>query len=531
MATAHEKLAQSLDILHALQKTGVVAIRSSELTRTHRERLVREGFIREVIRGWYIAASPTDRPGDSTYWYASYWGFAAAYLHERFGDDWAVSPEQSLLIQAGNLTVPEQLLVRSPGAHNNLTGFPHDTSMLEIKGGIPAQADRVVVDGLSLYSIPDALIDCAPTFYIQHPTETRTALSMLRSASDVLPRLLDGGHSVIAGRIAGGLCNIGRSDIAKSIVDAMQSAGFRVTVDDPFNAPSPVLLNTREMSPYVNRMRLMWQSMRGAIAEHFPPPQSVDTDRYLRDVDDIFVTDAYHSLSIEGYTVSRDLIEKVRLGDWNPEDNAGDRQQRDALAARGYWQAFNAVKHSLAAVLSGENVGAVAARDHDAWYRELFAPSVTAGILKASDLAGYRNHPVYIRGSKHVPPSREAVRDIMPGLFDLMEQEENAAVRAVLGHFFFVYTHPYMDGNGRVGRFLMNVGLASGGYPWTVVPVDQRAPYMAALEAASTRSDIAPFARFIGSQVALGLGEMPDEEEQTTVSLADESSRLDSDQA
>ena len=70
-------------------------------------------------------------------------------------------------------------------------------------------------------------------------------------------------------------------------------------------------------------------------------------------------------------------------------------------------------------------------------------------------------------------------------------------MRVVLGHFFFVYIHPYMDGNGRMGRFLMNLMMASGGYPWTVVPVERRDEYMASLEAASVNQDIVPFARFI----------------------------------
>jgi len=67
----------------------------------------------------------------------------------------------------------------------------------------------------------------------------------------------------------------------------------------------------------------------------------------------------------------------------------------------------------------------------------------------------------------------------------------------VLGHFFFVYIHPYMDGNGRMGRFLMNVMLAAGSYPWIIVPVEQRNKYMATLEEASIRQNILPFSNFL----------------------------------
>jgi Fic family protein len=92
----------------------------------------------------------------------------------------------------------------------------------------------------------------------------------------------------------------------------------------------------------------------------------------------------------------------------------------------------------------------------------------------------------------------------MPKFFDLLQQETEPAVRVVLGHFVFVYIHPYFDGNGRMGRFLMNVMMASGGYPWTIVPVDRRTDYMAALESASVDQDIKPFATFLSDLVAKG---------------------------
>ncbi|MDH5219050.1 MAG: Fic family protein, partial [Gammaproteobacteria bacterium] len=152
-------------------------------------------------------------------------------------------------------------------------------------------------------------------------------------------------------------------------------------------------------------------------------------------------------------------------------------------------------------ILAGENPGGVIDNDHRTWYREMFTPSVTAGILRPGDLAGYRNGPVYIRRSMHVPPSCESVRDAMPAYFDLLREETEASVRVVLGHFIFVYIHPYIDGNGRMGRFLMNAMLASGGYPWMIVPVEKRTEYMTALEDASTGQNIKPFARFLAGLV------------------------------
>jgi Fic family protein len=283
----------------------------------------------------------------------------------------------------------------------------------------------------------------------------------------------------------------------------MKAAGYSVTEDDPFAEEAVISFGARELSPWVNRMRMSWADMRAVVVEIFPPPPSWpdNIDVYLKHVDDIYLTDAYHSLSIEGYRVSEELIERVRSGGWDPENNRKDKEYADAVAARGYWQAFQAVKESVKKILHGKSAGQVVGDDHARWYRELFAPSVSAGITAATDLAGYRNQPVYIRKSRHVPPRYEAVRDLMPAYFTLLQEEEEPAVRAVLGHFFFVYIHPYSDGNGRMGRFLMNAVLASGGYPWTVIPFETRAEYMAALEEASVRRNIEPFAEFIAKLV------------------------------
>jgi hypothetical protein len=60
-----------------------------------------------------------------------------------------------------------------------------------------------------------------------------------------------------------------------------------------------------------------------------------------------------------------------------------------------------------------------------------------------------------------------------------------------------------------MGRFLMNMMTAAGGYPWTVVPLTERNAYMAALEEASVRENIAPFADFLADLVEKRLAGAP----------------------
>jgi hypothetical protein len=511
MATPQEKLAESLDALHALQARSVVAIRSADLSRTHRERLLGAGFLREVIKGWYIPARPDEAPGDSTPWYASFWDFCAAYLAARFGKDWCLSPEQSLSLHAGNRAVPAQLLVRTPKGGNKPTALPHGTSLFDVRYAMPKDSEVVERDGLRLFSVPAALVTISEQHFGRAATDVRAAMAGVKDASDVLAVLLEGGHSTIAGRLAGAFRNVGQERIADEILKTMAAAGYMVRESDPFEDRPGIVLAGRDISPYVNRIRLMWDAMRQPALDVFPaaPGLSRELETYLKAVEEVYVNDAYHSLSIEGYRLSRELIERVRSGAWNPDQYAEDRENRNALAARGYYDAFGAVKASIGRVLRGDNPGMVSRDDHSGWYRRLFGPSVSAGIISAADLAGYRSGPIYIRRSMHVPPPREAVRDCMPALFELLASEPEPAVRAVLGHFVFVYIHPYMDGNGRMGRFLMNVMMAAGGYPWTIIPLERRDEYMATLESASVKQDIGPFAAFIGGLVRDGLQGKP----------------------
>lgn len=510
MVSPNEKLASALTLLSELQGDGRHVFRSRQFPRTHRERLVRNGYLRPVVKGWLMLSQPDAPAHDTTAWYASFWEFCTRYCMHRFGDGWYLSPELSLRLQAEDSSVPRQVIVHAQGGRNNALRLPFETSLFDLRAAVvPEPADICVWQGLRVCTVDAALVQVPAAFFRDCPVEARTALAGVRQVGGIVRRLLAGSRSTVAGRLAGAFRHIGRTAFADEIRHAMRNTehdSFRES--NPFAAeagdhtPSAVAERGFE-TPVVGRLRALWERSRGSVLALLPGPSGLPSGnsarrQYVDGVTAAYVDDAYHSLSIEGYRVTPELIERVRSGTWNPEAVADDRGQRDALAARGYWQAFQAVRASIDEVLDGADASAAFRSVHGRWCFEMFQPFVAAGLYGAGELAGYRNRPVFLTGSRHVPPRVEVVAAAMEALFELLEQEPEPAVRAVLGHWLFGYIHPYPDGNGRMARFLMNMMLASGGYPWTTIRVNDRQSYMAALEAASVDRDIAPFAEFVG---------------------------------
>ena len=491
MAKIQEKLAESLAVLKKYQDAhgdNLVIQGADTLGRTHTERLVNSGYLQMVIKGWYIPSSPGSE-GDSTVWYVSYWSFITAYLDNRFDGKWCLSPEMSLYFHSGKTVIPKQLIVRSESGTNNVLQLPFGTSLVDIKASLPPE----VIQEPRYGDRRDAL-------------EARSCLASLKDVSPIVSAAIDGGHTTRAGRVAGALRSIGREEMADELLRMMRQVGHTVTEENPFE--EDVRIETFSVSPHVSRIRLMWKQMRKVVLDTLNvKPVHQDATSVLAMMDATYVKDSYHSLSIEGYKITEGLLERVRSGDWNPEKDEADKERRNALAARGYYQAYELLKQGVADCFSGQAPAQMYVKSHQDWHFQLFEPCIRAGIVKASDLVGYRRHQVYIRNSMHTPLNPDAVLDAMSALSDLMMEEKSALVRAVLGHFFFVYIHPYMDGNGRTARFVMNSQLVTAGYPWVVIPVERREEYMAALEKASVDGDVEGFVRFVGEFFGVNVAE------------------------
>ena len=253
MVTPNEKLAASLAQLQKLQGRGRGVFRSGELTRVHRERLVRNGYLRVVMKGWLISSSPDADPGDTTPWFASFWEFCAAYCMARFGQDWYLSPEQSLILLAENTVIPHQVVIYTPKGTNNTVHLLFGTSLYDLRQKeMPPDADLTERDGLR-FLIPEAAMARVPeAFFVRHPVEARVMLSDVRDAADVLGRLLDGGHSVVAGRLAAAFRRIGRDDVAEEILSVMKRADYDVREVDPFKSKQAFGVLNRTQAPIVS---------------------------------------------------------------------------------------------------------------------------------------------------------------------------------------------------------------------------------------------------------------------------------------
>lgn len=101
----------------------------------------------------------------------------------------------------------------------------------------------------------------------------------------------------------------------------------------------------------------------------------------------------------------------------------------------------------------------------------------------------YRKVKVYISGSEYTFPDPDYVprqmNELIPKL-NLLREETHPVEFAALAHTYFVFIHPFIDGNGRVARLLMNLALVQAGYSIAIIPPVMRRDYIAALEKAHT---------------------------------------------
>lgn len=511
--TEQQKLAKALTELHSVLGSEQGVVRGKQIKNSTRLLLLERGYLREILKGWYFVSDPLTEPGDTTPFYANYWEYLASYLTERFGTDYCLTAEHSLLRHGQHNVVPKQVNVMLAVNQSQAQelAFGHSVALYPGGKSFPVPADQESLMGIRCMSAPYCLVMLNPRYFKEYAREVQIVMGKVVDPSTIAA-LVDINAAGVS-RLVSAYRRIGRSDFADEVLK--QLSGLKATLNiegDPFSGEPVVQFGAPGRSPLYSRIKVLWAQHREAVLASRPLDARVNLsiDNYLARVEAIRVEDAYHSLSIERYRVTLELIRKVAEEKWDPTGNSHEQRQIDAMAARGYLDAFQLVKEDAGQAYSKKDSAPVVASQlfndrHQAWFQKLFGPSVDAGILERRDLVGYRRHMVFLRGSLHAPPHFDYVRDGMEALRECLAEETDAFVSAVLGHWLFGFIHPYMDGNGRMARFTMNLMLASGGYPWTVIRVEDRSTYMAALEKASVADDLTTFSNFVADSVRRSL--------------------------
>ncbi|MFV1985539.1 MAG: Fic family protein [Thiohalomonadales bacterium] len=500
--TGNQLLAEALKAANRTAINNIV--HSKNIKPKQQALLVKNGYFKRIIKGWYLfdADVTSQSAGESALWYESIWFFIGQYLTSRFKNNYWLSPGASLDLHTENNTMPAQVVVFVNGITSDIVKLPNNMSLvLSNSNSNPVKVLKL--HDVNVYPLEMALAISSPAAYKSNPMSMQVALRNANFDS-LVGELVRIKNVASIGRIIGAYDALEMRPESKKIEAIISGVGFEsVKIVNPFDNPPVLIKNTSKLAPSATRVRMMWQQMRHSIIDVFAehPPEfdffSMPLDKTLALINELYVSDAYNSLSIEGYKVTSDLIERVSTGDWSPETIEKDNKIKDALAARGYYGAFNHVIDSVTAAHNKEDLNYLIDVGLTQWVTSLFKPRVVAGIVSELDIVGFRKGPIYIRGSNHVPPASEQLMDCMTTLKECIAEENSYPVKAILGHFFLGYIHPFMDGNGRTARFLMNFLFIIGGYNWVVIKQESRESYMDVFETASVNKNITPFVEFI----------------------------------
>jgi Fic family protein len=197
--------------------------------------------------------------------------------------------------------------------------------------------------------------------------------------------------------------------------------------------------------------------------------KKLSEEEFIKFEKSFFTELTYNSNAIEGNSMSLEETSVVLNEDLSPEG----KTLREIYEAKNHIKALEFIKN-----YSGE-------------VNELFILKIHSIILKdiSEHFAGrYRENPVKVIGSDFKFPSQEKIPQLIKNLlywYDKNKRKMHALELAVIFSMKFVSIHPFVDGNGRVSRLLMNFILQKKKYPWINIYNKQRLKYLHATREAN----------------------------------------------
>jgi len=201
----------------------------------------------------------------------------------------------------------------------------------------------------------------------------------------------------------------------------------------------------------------------------------------------LFLEWTYNSNAIEGNTLTMNetkvVLEGITIGGKTLREHLEVINHRDAIM---YVEEIVQTKESLS---------------------EWHIKNLHRLVLKAihDEYAGvYRKEQVFISGAKHIPPAHYLIQEKMEQMMNWYREEGiylHPVERGAKLHAIFVGIHPFIDGNGRTSRLLLNLEVMKDGFPPIIIKVENRLAYYEALDKAHTTENYSDFIALVEREV------------------------------
>ena len=221
--------------------------------------------------------------------------------------------------------------------------------------------------------------------------------------------------------------------------------------------------------------------LKAALDQHRPLKGLIL--KQLRDYYRIGLT--FSSNAIEGNTLTESET-KVVIEEGL---TVGGKSVKEHLEAIGHAQAYDHIYSLLNKKISAEDI--------------LLLHKLFFFTIDPETAGQYRKANVIITGTDFLPPDYQKVPDLMKkhiAKFNQNSKKQHPLIRAADIHAEFETIHPFIDGNGRIGRLLLSLMTIRNGYCPVVIPPIRRAEYIQAMKRAN-KKDFEPLRKFIGSVV------------------------------
>lgn len=432
-----------------------------------------------------------------------YWELVKRTL-ERY-EDYSIRNSSAIKIYLGIQNVFQSLKIRTAKniSHTIEIGFENSLDIIKDDEFDKNLSDKVKIAGI------DFMIDKPELILLSKNEENDDYYTFLK-AFDFDIRLMElfyeeKNRPVLYSRLVRDFQRVSKNEFAEKLNQIIKTKTvYRVSSPKIQLIEKDDKYGTREdYPPFVFRQMEQIRKYEARINQKFKnklqKTKSHNLDFLLSSALECKKYDIYNSTTIEGYDISEKDVENILSALESGKNDKDFNEQaeidlRNRMAIIGYHFAFDfllaEVKKNFQKNIFSENL------IKDIFFN-LFKPSVNAKIISKYDLLKYRNIQVYIRNSKYIPPSPEKVDVLMKYFPQMISGVENAAVKAILAHYLLVTIHPFVDGNGRSARLLMNYFLLCAGYKWATIEAAERIKYFKALQKAQVEDDIIDFAGMV----------------------------------